>query len=58
VLVFVLGRFRPLKDFDVRPEHRAEHHRHWTWGQVLFAAIMSILGLAGVFVIRDRIRPR
>lgn len=58
VLIFVLGRLRPLKDFDVRPEHRAEHDRHWTWGQVLFAAVMSILGVAGVFVVRNRIRPR
>lgn len=58
VLVFVLGRLRPLKDFDVRPEHRAEHDRHWTWGQVSFAAVMSILGVVGVFVVRNRIRPR
>lgn len=58
VLVFVLGRFRPLRDFDVRPEHRAEHDRRWTLGQVSFAAVMAILGVAGVFAIRHRIRPR
>ena len=58
VLVFVLGRLRPLKDFDVRPEYRAEHDRRWTWGEVSFAAVMSILGVAGVFVVRHRIRPR
>ena len=58
VLVFVLGRMRPFKDFDVRPEHRAEHDRNWTWGQVSFAAVMAILGVAGVFVVRNRTRPR
>jgi hypothetical protein len=58
VLVFVLGRFRPLKDFDVRPAHRHGHDRHWTWGQVSFAAVMSSIGVAGVFVLRNRVRPR
>ena len=58
VLVFVLGRLRPFKDFDVRSEHRAQHDRRWTWGQALFAAVMSMLGVAGVFVIRRRMRRR
>jgi hypothetical protein len=58
VLVFVLGRLRPLENFDVRPEHRADHDDHWTWGQVSFAAVMSILGVVGVFVVRNRARPR
>ncbi len=51
VLVFVLGRVGPWIDFDVRPEHRALHHLTWTWTGVYFAAIMSILGLIGVFII-------
>lgn len=58
VLVFVLGRFRRFKDFDVRREHRADHDQRWTWRQVLFAAVMSIAGVAGLFLIRRLVRPR
>lgn len=58
VLVFVLGRTRPFKDFDVRPEHRADHDQRWTRGQVSFASVMSILGLLGVLVVRRCLRRR
>jgi len=51
VLIFVMGRFEPWLDFDVRPEQRALHHTHWSWEGVYFAAIMSILGVIGVIVI-------
>jgi len=56
VMIFVLGRLRPFKDFDVRPEHRADHDQTWNWGQVYFAAVMSALGVVGVAVVRKRIR--
>lgn len=58
VVVFVLGRSPRLKDFDVRPEHRADHDRRWSWSQVVFASVMSVLGIIGVLVVRRRIRPR
>ena len=54
VFIFVLGRFDTIllpKDFDVKPEHRALHHTRWTWNQVYFASIMSILGIIGVIII-------
>jgi hypothetical protein len=57
VTVFVLGRFPPLKDFDVRPERRASHDQRWNWAQVSFAAVMSVLGIVGVFLVRRRVRP-
>ena len=56
VLVFVVGRLPPFKDFDVRPEHRADHDRRWSWNEVWFAGVMSILGVVGVFVVRCLIR--
>jgi hypothetical protein len=59
VLVFAMGRVGPWIDFDVRPEHRALHHETWSWTEVYFASIMSVLGIAGVIVIwRIRIRNR
>ncbi len=58
VLIFVLGRVRPFKDFDVRPEQRDAHDQRWNWSQVLFAAAMSVLGIVGVLVVRRRIRSR
>jgi hypothetical protein len=51
VLIFVLDRTGPWINFDVRPEHRALHHLHWTWFWVYFAAIMSVLGVIGVVII-------
>lgn len=51
VLVFVVGRTGPWRDFDVRPEHRAEHDDRWSWTEVIFAGTTSILGVIGVFVI-------
>jgi hypothetical protein len=56
VLVFVLGRTGPWIDFDVRPEHRAVHGDTWTWTGVWFAAIMAVMGVAGVIVIWGLIR--
>jgi len=51
VLIFVLGRTGPWINFDVKPVHRAFHATRWTWAQVYFAAIMSILGVMGVIII-------
>ena len=51
VSVFVLGRTGPWRDFDVRPEHRPDHDQRWTWGGVIFAGVMSALGVFGVGVI-------
>ena len=51
VLVFVLGRIGPWIDFDVRPVQRALHPTRWNWGELYFAAVMSVLGLIGVLVI-------
>lgn len=51
VLVFVLGRVGPWRDFDVRPEHRADHRERWTWGGVIFAGAMSALGVLGVGIV-------
>lgn len=59
VLVFVLGRTGPCLDFDVRPEHRAGHEERWTWAQVVFASVLSVLGAIGVLAIwRARKRSR
>jgi hypothetical protein len=51
VLVFVLGRTGPWVDFDVRPEHRADHRRRWNWAQVVFAGVMSTLGIIGAVAV-------
>lgn len=51
VLIFVLGRTGPWKDFDVRPEQRAMHYTRWSWTGVCFAGIMSVLGVIGVLII-------
>jgi len=51
VLVFVLGRTGPWIDFDVRPEHRADHRERWRWAEVAFAGVMSAFGVVGVVVV-------
>ncbi len=51
VLVFVLGRVGPWRDFDVRPERRADHRDRWTWGGVIFAGTMAALGVLGVGIV-------
>ena len=51
VLIFVLGRMGPWIDFDVQPDQRALHDTRWTWADLYFATIMSILGLIAVIVI-------
>ncbi|MFW2335700.1 hypothetical protein [Ilumatobacter sp.] len=57
VLVFVLGRTGPWVDVDVRPEHRADHNQRWSWAQVVFAGVMSTLGIVGVVAVW-RVRRR
>lgn len=51
VLIFVLGRTGPWINFDVRPEQRILHYMRWTWPEVYFASIMSVLGIIGVIII-------
>ena len=51
VLIFILGRTGPWVNFDVRPEYIATHAQRWTWGGVVFAGVMSVLGIFGVIVI-------
>lgn len=51
VAIFVLGRTGPWKDFDVRPEQRDDHGERWTWAQVVFAGVLSALGVVGVVLI-------
>lgn len=51
VAIFVLGRTGPWMNFDVRPEQRALHPERWNWGQVWFAAVLSVLGVLGVLLI-------
>lgn len=61
VLIFVLGRTGPWLDFDVRPEERAVHYTRWTWGEVYFAATLSVLSVIVVLLIwsiRSRKRRR
>ncbi len=48
VAVFVAGRTGPWKDFDVRPEARADHDERWSWAEVVFAGIMAVMGVVGV----------
>lgn len=48
VSIFVLGRTGPWQDFDVRRAHRAGHRQRWTWGQVVFAGVLSALGVVAV----------
>ena len=54
VLIFVLGRTGPWYDFDVIPSERAFHHLRWTWGQVWFASVLSVVGLMVVIWIWQR----
>jgi hypothetical protein len=58
VLVYVLGRTGPWINFDYKPEyHYMFEETEWFW--VWFAAILAILGVAGVVIIwRIRIRNR
>ena len=57
--VFVAGRTGPWVDFDVKPERRADHRDRWTWPQVVFAGVMSVLGVAGTLLVwRVRRRSR
>jgi hypothetical protein len=51
VLIFVLGRTGPWVNFDVRPEERAIHYTRWNWGEVYFAATLSVLSVIVVLII-------
>lgn len=51
VLIFLLGRVGPWYDFDVQPVKRAMHGERWSWNQVWFASILSLLGIIGVIII-------
>ncbi len=54
VLVYVLGRTGPWVNFDIKPEYYQSYTFEWFW--VYFAAILSIMGVAGVIVIWQIIR--
>lgn len=49
VLIYVLGRTGSLNNFDVKPQYRTTHTVDMFW--VYFAAILSVLGVIGVFFI-------
>ena len=49
VLIHVLGRMGPWKNFDVKPIYHSSYSFEWFW--VWFAAILSVLGVIGVIVI-------
>ena len=58
VAIFLLGRTPPLKDFDVRPEYRAEHDQRWKPWHLWFAGTLSASSLAVVFAFWRRLRRR
>lgn len=59
VLIFVLGRTGQWINFDVKPEYYALYNERWSWGEVYFASVMSVLGIIVVIVIwRIRVRNR
>ena len=49
VLIYVLGRTSPWINFDLKPEFRSLQNVVIFW--VYFPAILSILGISGVFII-------
>ncbi|MBI9097161.1 MAG: hypothetical protein JEY91_01725 [Spirochaetaceae bacterium] len=49
VLIYVLGRTSPWINFDLKPEFHSQQNGVIFW--VYFAAILSILGISGVFII-------
>jgi len=54
VLIYILGRFGPWKDFDKDPVYRLQGTTNIFW--VLFAGILSVIGVFGVMIIRKRIK--
>ena len=58
VLIFVLGRTELLRDFEIRPAYRPLSPESWSWGEVYFAATMSLLALLCLLVVRMRRRTR
>ena len=49
VLIYVLGRTGPWINFDLKQEFRDIHEVNMFW--VIFAAVLSVLGIIGVIVI-------
>ena len=59
VLIYVLGRVEPWKDFDIKPEYRALYSSRGSLGLVYFVSTMSVLGILGVVIIwRNRRRSK
>ena len=56
VLTYVLGRTGPWVDFDRRPVYRDITPPEWTW--VIFAAVLSVLGILGVAIVWHYRRTR
>jgi len=56
VLIFVIGRIGPWKDFDKIPEYRFTDDSNLFW--VYFASILSISGVIGVFLIKLNLRKQ
>lgn len=55
VAIFALGRTSFLNNFDVNPLFTSTHASRWTWPQVYFASIMSILGIIIALFLRHLI---
>jgi hypothetical protein len=49
VSIYVFGRTGPWLNFDIKAEYRAEIASNWFW--IYFAAVLSVLGVAGVIII-------
>lgn len=58
VFIYVMGRIGPWPGFDIRPELRIRQAANYSQGWLIFAAIMSILGIAGVVIIYLHRRKR
>ena len=43
--IFALGRIGPWVDFDVQIDARAAHADRWTWGDVWFASVLSVVSV-------------
>jgi len=51
VLIYVIGRVGPWVDFDVKPAHRVMQADEWSWTWLYIAAVLSVLGVIGVWII-------
>jgi hypothetical protein len=54
VLVYVMGRIGPFKNFDLKPQFHNTQNVEMFW--IYFASILSILGVLGVIIIWRLIR--